>query len=544
MRVGAKENSSKARIFLGVPNGSDTFVSRALDLPVNGGVTSPWLSPDGRTLYFSSDCPGGLGGFDLWQIRRVPKAKTVSPAPAVASATMDGPAVNTPGMKSIPAAASAPPVPKQWIDVTASTRATLRSDLTEDVPGGWRATDLISVIGLPPKTQARNAVLRIRFRGPFAMSLRVTDGKGMYVGQINGIGQASVKFSALTGDAPRQTDLAGHAPPAGFKRDETHEAVFAAQGDELSLWLDGQLVARANDSRLTAGRTRLRAEKGTIIEKIEYAELPDDAANAAGVTPATTTKDAPFANTLGMKFVPVPITGGPTGGQRVLFSVWDVRVQDYAAYAGAKKVDDSWTKQERDGVPVGRELNHPVVGVSWEDAQGFCQWLTEKEGAEGKLPKGWKYRLPSDEEWSWAVGLPPEVGGTPQEKNGKNSVDFPWGKDWPPTKKVGNYADETLHAKFPKLDTDKSKDQPWTKDYTDGYATTSPVGSFPANAYGLYDMGGNVWQWCEDWFDKDQKDRVIRGASWYIMTPALCCRRFAFTTHPDFATAATAFVVC
>jgi hypothetical protein len=119
-------------------------------------------------------------------------------------------------------------------------------------------------------------------------------------------------------------------------------------------------------------------------------------------------------------------------------------------YAGAKKVDDSWTKQERDGVPVGRELNHPVVGVSWEDAQGFCQWLTEKESAEGKLPKGWKYRLPSDEEWSWAVGLPPELGATPAEKSGKNSVDFPWGKDWPPTKKVGNYADETFHAKVSK----------------------------------------------------------------------------------------------
>jgi formylglycine-generating enzyme required for sulfatase activity len=93
-------------------------------------------------------------------------------------------------------------------------------------------------------------------------------------------------------------------------------------------------------------------------------------------------------------------------------------------------------------------------------------------------------------------------------------VDFPWGKDWPPTKKVGNYADETFHAKFSKDAKDKAKDQPWIKGYDDGYATTSPVGSFPANAYGLYDMGGNVWQWCEDWFDKDQKERVLRGASW------------------------------
>jgi hypothetical protein len=248
---------------------------------------------------------------------------------------------------------------------------------------------------------------------------------------------------------------------------------------------------------------------------------------------AAATKDKPFVNTLGMKFVPVPIVSGPTAGRRVLFGVWDVRVQDYAVYAasaGAKKVDASWTKQERDGVPAGRELNHPVVGVSWDDAQGFCQWLTEKESAEGKLPKGWKYRLPSDEEWSWAVGLPPEIGTTPAEKTEKNSVDFPWGKDWPPTKKVGNYADEAFHGKFPKDWKDKEKDAPWIKDYNDGYATTSPVGSFPANAYGLCDMGGNVWQWCEDYSDKDQKDGVLRGASWsdHVRGVLLSSNRFRY----------------
>jgi hypothetical protein len=232
----------------------------------------------------------------------------------------------------------------------------------------------------------------------------------------------------------------------------------------------------------------------------------------AEATISSATKEKPFVNTLGMKFVPVPILGGPTGGQRVLFGVWDTRVQDYAAYAGAKNVDDSWTKQNKDDVPAGRELNHPVVGVSWEDAQGFCQWLTEKETAEGKLPKGVKYRLPTDEEWSWAVGLPPELGGTPAEKSEKNSVDFPWGKDFPPKGKVGNYADEAFHGKFPK--------EGWIEGYTDGYATTSPVGSFPANLYGLYDMGGNVWQSCEDWVDASRKDRVVRGASWVDKAPS------------------------
>jgi len=245
-------------------------------------------------------------------------------------------------------------------------------------------------------------------------------------------------------------------------------------------------------------------------------KVGDDKASPSSALLAAATKDAPFVNTLGMKFVPVPIVSGPTAGQPVLFSVWDTRVQDYAAYAGAKKVDEAWTKANKDGVPIGRELNHPVVTVTWDEARGFCQWLTEKEIAEGRLPKGLKYRLPTDEEWSWAVGLPPELGTTPAEKSGKNSVDFPWGKDYPPRQKVGNYADEAFHAKFPPKKNEKESrmDDQWIEGYTDGYATTSPVGSFPANTYGLYDMGGNVWQWCEDWFDASHRDRVLRGASW------------------------------
>jgi formylglycine-generating enzyme required for sulfatase activity len=241
--------------------------------------------------------------------------------------------------------------------------------------------------------------------------------------------------------------------------------------------------------------------------------LPLDPVSSS--TAKTATKDTPFINTLGMKFVPVP-------GTKVLFSIWHTRVQDYAEFAKAqeaagKKVDGSWKTQAKDGVPVGREPDHPVVGVSWEDAQAFCQWLTAKETAEGKLPQGMKYRLPTDAEWSTAVGLPPEMGSTPKEKNGKNGVDFPWGKDYPPTKKVGNFADESFHARFPtkvnEMDGKKENEQ-WLKDYMDGYATTSPVGAFPANAYGLYDMGGNVWQWCEDWASDSHQGHVLRGGCW------------------------------
>ena len=214
------------------------------------------------------------------------------------------------------------------------------------------------------------------------------------------------------------------------------------------------------------------------------------------------TKDAPFVNTMEQEFVPVP-------GTKVLFCRWSTRVKDYAVYARTNKSDEAWTSQQKDGIPVGRELEHPVVAVTWEEANAFCRWLTETESAEGRLPMGARYRLPTDEEWSLAVGLPAEPGASPAEKSGKNAVDYPWGVGFPPPKaEVGNYADSAWHEKFPK--------EPWMENYTDGYATTSPVTRFPANADGLYDMGGNVWQWCEDWYDASRKDRVLRGGAWSV----------------------------
>jgi formylglycine-generating enzyme required for sulfatase activity len=114
--------------------------------------------------------------------------------------------------------------------------------------------------------------------------------------------------------------------------------------------------------------------------------------------------------------------------------------------------------------------------------------LTEREQVAGKLPGAWSYRLPSDHEWSYAVdiGAREVAAQLPSEKSGKIYDAFPWGHKWPPPAEAGNY----------------------------GGSHTSPVGSFTVNKFGLYDMGGNVWQWCEDWIDKAQNRRVIRGGSW------------------------------
>lgn len=213
--------------------------------------------------------------------------------------------------------------------------------------------------------------------------------------------------------------------------------------------------------------------------------------------PVRATKDVPFGNTLGMKFVPVP-------GTEVLFCIHETRRQDYAAYAATVPgVNGSWKNAQRDGFPCGHEDAHPVVNMSANDGQAFCQWLSKKEGIN--------YRLPTDREWSYAVGIGPAEHWTKDTKaeslHGIITNVFPWGDDYPPKpgSKVGNYADTAWREKFPK--------DPSVEGYTDGFATTSPVMSFKPNAFGIHDLGGNVWEWCGDPYNATQN--ALRGGSWY-----------------------------
>jgi formylglycine-generating enzyme required for sulfatase activity len=162
----------------------------------------------------------------------------------------------------------------------------------------------------------------------------------------------------------------------------------------------------------------------------------------------------------------------------------------------------------------GQSLNggrQPVVNVSWDDAQAFCAWLTQKERQAGLIGPNQSYRLPKDWEWSVAVGLNESKSGTPKDKDWKIEGAYPWGTTWPPPKYAGNYADATAKAAFPSWGV--------IEGYDDGYAVSSPVGSFKSNKFGLYDMGGNVWQWCEDFYDGQSGGRVLRGGSWGDFEP-------------------------
>jgi formylglycine-generating enzyme required for sulfatase activity len=209
-----------------------------------------------------------------------------------------------------------------------------------------------------------------------------------------------------------------------------------------------------------------------------------------------TLKDA-YTNSLGMKFVPVP-------GTNVLFCIHEVRYQDYAAYAAESPgVDDAWKDQNADGfTPTDKKEQHPVMKVSWEDAQAFCAWLSKREGKT--------YRLPTDQEWSIAVGIGDETWqqDTTPATVFKNQTEFPWGTQWPPPQGSGNYSDASRKAKAPKAEAQ------YLENHDDGFPTTAPVMSFQPNKLGIYDLEGNVREWVDDWYDNSKKDRFLRGGCW------------------------------
>ena len=117
---------------------------------------------------------------------------------------------------------------------------------------------------------------------------------------------------------------------------------------------------------------------------------------------------------------------------------------------------------------INQDKKAPIVGISWHDAVAFCEWLSKKSGQD--------YRLPTEEEWEYAC----RAGTT---------TTWSFGDD---EKELDKYA--------------------WYDDNANGQAHI--VGEKEPNLWGLRDMHGNVWEWCEDWYDKDEKEKVVRGGSW------------------------------
>ena len=213
--------------------------------------------------------------------------------------------------------------------------------------------------------------------------------------------------------------------------------------------------------------------------------------------PAKAAAGHPFLNSLGMPFV-------PTTRSKTLFCIWLLRVRDYGHYCAE-------TGAVMPSVDFPQGPDHPVVNVSWTDAHLFCEWLTKREMGLGLITPQFQYRIPKDEEWSAAVGLPHEYAINPKGRNGVLEG-FPWGSDFPPPPRAGNY--------HPRLG-------------VDDFPETSPVGSFAPNKFGIYDLGGNVWEWCMDEHEKGGAFRVLRGASCFNDDPELLLSSCRDKCQPD-----------
>ena len=200
----------------------------------------------------------------------------------------------------------------------------------------------------------------------------------------------------------------------------------------------------------------------------------------------------PWVNSLGQRLVPV-------GG--LMVGAHETRVQDFQQF-----LSDTGSTEfaPRPGYPQGPD--HPVAGVSANDADTFCEWLTNRERDLELIQRTQRYRLPTDREWSRLAGLDDEDGDTPEARDRPVVGKYPWGKEWPPPPNTGNFSDAAAESILGKY---------IIPSYEDGFARTSPVGAFLPNESGLHDLSGNVWEWVSDYYsDATTGLRVLRGGGW------------------------------
>ncbi len=150
----------------------------------------------------------------------------------------------------------------------------------------------------------------------------------------------------------------------------------------------------------------------------------------------------------------------------------NVNLNDYSQWWSWTTGAD-WRHPDGPNSTIKGKENYPVVQVSWDDANTYCKWA-------GK-------RLPTEAEWEYAA------------RGGLLNQIYPWGNE---AVDAGNVKANSWQGQFPSINTKR-----------DGYILAAPVKSFAPNGYGLYDMAGNVWEWCSDWYKNDYYKTVQSGVA-------------------------------
>ena len=136
----------------------------------------------------------------------------------------------------------------------------------------------------------------------------------------------------------------------------------------------------------------------------------------------------------------------------------------------------------------------PAVQISWDDAKNYAGWLNRNFNSQ--LPKKFLFRLPTSNEWEIFASA------------GKHRL-YVWGDHWPPPPDW-NYRGEEgtgmLYGIF--------ENNGCIQGHNDGFIVTAPVEQSGCNDWGIYGVGGNVWEWCADWYDSKRHSRVLRGGGW------------------------------
>ena len=316
-------------------------------------------------------------------------------------------------------------------------------------------------------------------------------------------------------------------------------AVKAEPGDAL-LYVDGALVGPANRTlQLSTSKHNIEIRKQGYVDykttltplvgveqELKVVLKTIIQAKLESVKPMIS---APAGQTLKL-FHPGAFTMGASRrepGRRANETVRDVKLTR-PFYLGLKEV----TNQEyrlfdsgfSSGAVSGNSLDgetQPVAKVTWQQAASYCNWLSREAALtpfyfeeEGRITGFDKtadgYRLPTEAEWAWAA----------RATASGETLKFPWGRELPPAKNSGNFADRKAMALFGRV----------IGNYDDGYVVSAPAGSFAPNGKGLFDLGGNVAEWTNDYYDvvistgkKIETDpmgpasgefHVIRGSSW------------------------------
>lgn len=389
-----------------------------------------------------------------------------------------------------------------------------------------------AVILLETRPSKANVTVNGEYKGQTPLEIAVAPGKTSDIRFFKqGYQQTSRKLKLKSGDTQRlRVDLQAELSPIEFNSTPA----------DAELYIDGKLRGLATQT-LPLSTKLHRIE----IRKQGYVSYQTTVTPRAGIAQQVTVslktlKQArqeaikPIIKTSAGQtlklFHPTSVTMGASrreAGRRANETLRKVNL-NRAFYLSLNEITNAeyhaFERSHSSGNVQGNQLNdnrQPVVKLTWEQAALYCNWLSKRDKLPpfyivkdkkvvGFRPKANGYRLPSEAEWAWVARVQPN----------QQQLKFPWGESLPPTTKNGNYADDSAADLLGRI----------IHGYNDGFVVTAPVGSFPADRKGIFDMGGNVSEWVHDYYDittvrakqseteplgpQTGQHHVIKGASW------------------------------